>query len=283
MGSVPKLKMACLGILLLASPVLAFNLPTTKDLTKAVQPEQSQPAAPATKSDSDHVVIQKSSRVGKNVIQFAATGMMAGAAVGAVSGKKEDMQTNMLKGAAAGAAAGATAGYIYGTIEAKKMRSRDQAVAKMAYKPEQGTLLKIESVTAAPDAVAKGKQAAFETVYTVLTPNEKDTIKVVMGFGVVLAALDEGNDSYKPGQLQVFQIENGGGTFKVNVPLIDTKDYEPQSYKFIVGVEADGKDKKAFESSAANFNVMPASAELRIKRGQLLQAHRTLQSASVVN
>jgi hypothetical protein len=274
--------MASLGLLLISTPVLAFNLPTTKDLTKTVQPDQSQAAAPAVKTDSDKVIIQKSSRVGKNVIQFAATGLMTGAAVGAVSGSKEDMQSNMLKGAAVGAAAGAAAGYVYGTIEAKKMRSRDQAVAKIGYKPEQGTLVQIESVAAAPDAFAKGKEAAFETVYTVLTPNEKETIKVCMGFGVVLAALDEGNDSYKPGQLQEFQIENGGGTFKVNVPLKDTKEYEPQSYKFIVGVEAVGKDKKVFESSAANFNVMPASAEPRTKREPLLQAHNATARAIVV-
>ncbi len=237
----------------------AFKLPSAKDLTQSTNKKETQ----KTKIDSDQTVIQKSARVGKNVINFAVAGALTGAAVGAATSDEKNMGQNIMRGGIAGAAAGSTVGYIYGTIEAKKMQSRDQAVAKYKYTKDKGTFVKIEKVAAAPDMVSKGKGAAFETIYTVLTPNEKDTVNVYMGFGVVLAALDEGNDRYTPGQLQEFQIKNGGGTFKINVPLKDTKQYEPQSYKFIVGIEAAGKDKKVYQTSSAKFNIMPASAGIR--------------------
>ena len=246
----------CIG--LLSSTALAFNLPKFKT------GGDKQTDTKSSQTKSDNVVIQKSSRIGKNVIKFAVGGAVVGATAGALSGKNKDMGKNALKGGLIGAAAGGVAGYIYGTIESKIMRSRDQAVAKYKYTEKQGTFVKIESIVANPDAVAKGKNAAFETVYTVLTPNEKETIRVSMGFGIVLADLDENNDAYTPGKLQEFEIKNGGGTFKVNVPLKDTTKYEPQSYKFIVGIEADGKDKKIYQASSANFNIMPSNAGLRI-------------------
>jgi hypothetical protein len=181
----------------------------------------------------DPVIIAKS-RAASAAAEGAKTGAMTGAGIGAMTGGAEEAAA----GAAIGAAAGAAAGSIYGEIKDRQLRSRDEAIARHEYTPDRGVLVVIESIEADPTAVARGGNLAFTTVYTVLAPSEKDKIAVDLGYGVVLAELDEQSDQFEPGKLEAYTVKRGGGTFEVTVPLVDTSAYEPHSYKYIVGVKA---------------------------------------------
>lgn len=99
MTKVRTMLVGCLCVGFLSSTVLAFNLPSASDLTKAATQDAAKTDSEAAQVNSDKVVIQKSARVGKNVVKFAVGGAVVGAAVGALSGDKKDRAANAIKGA----------------------------------------------------------------------------------------------------------------------------------------------------------------------------------------
>lgn len=99
-----------------------------------------------------------------------AIGAGAGAAAGGLAGGLIGRDTS---GVVVGGLLGALAGGAIGYYLERQDQTRAQAAEQVAYRPEQGTVVRVERVGVRPDPVAAGQTVNIEATYTVLTPTEQ--------------------------------------------------------------------------------------------------------------
>jgi hypothetical protein len=184
--------------------------------------------------------------VGALLASCASTGPRAKrkAGIGAIMGGLAGGVTAVLQGrppeevAAAivvGGAAGAVVGFTIGTVQDRRLASRDQAVEKYAYDPGQGPLLRVEEIAMDPPAVSPGAKARVRVVYTVLSPGEGDEISV----SYANALFHDGNALMDLGA-QEASVSQGGGTIEAVFPFSVPKNAPDGTYEFRSDVSISG-------------------------------------------
>jgi hypothetical protein len=98
----------------------------------------------------------------------AATGAGIGAATGAVAGALLGSKGAKTEMAIVGGLLGALAGGAIGHYAYDQKRTKDETAQKYNYKPSEGTLLRIEDVSAVPSVAKPGDKVEMKMTYAVL-------------------------------------------------------------------------------------------------------------------
>jgi len=111
--------------------------------------------------------------IGCETMDWREKGALIGAAGGALIGALIGEEKGAAIGVVAGAVIGAVAGYYYD----KQVMTRTEAAKEKGY-TGQGEKIEIDDSSVKPSEVTRGTKAEAIVYYTVLTPNENESVKV---------------------------------------------------------------------------------------------------------
>jgi len=154
----------------------------------------------------------------------AIAGGLAGGLTAVLKGKRPD---EVLVATIAGGVAGAVVGFAVGTVQDRRLASRDQAMLKYAYDPGGGALLKVEKVTLEPPSITPGSEARVRVVYTVLSPSDSEDISVAYSNSLY----HDGRSLRNLGS-EMTSVSRGGGTIEAVFPFTVPKDAPEGTYEF---------------------------------------------------
>ena len=164
----------------------------------------------------------------------AAVGAGAGGAVGGVMGAVIGHGTGAV---VVGALAGALLGGAIGHFGYDQERTREQTAKNYSYKESQGTILRIESLKAAPASVRPGETVELKMTYAVL--HESPSTKI---------AVTEIREITYKGELvgrPEVKVEQTDGTYTTSIPLKLPSNAQKGTYKVKGMVESQvAKDAK---------------------------------------
>jgi hypothetical protein len=145
-------------------------------------------------------------------------------------------------GTVLGSLSGSLAGGVIGNYLERQDRDRTAAAIALSYLPEQGELLKIESVEASPPSTRRGDNVNLTSTYTVLTPHNRPmTIREtreVRHKGSLVADL-------------FIDVVRSSGTFTSILPIILPPNAKPGTYEVTTTVSKDQRTSR----SITNFTV----------------------------
>ena len=148
-----------------------------------------------------------------------AIGAGAGAAGGAAIG---GLATRSATGAVVGGLLGGLAGGAVGYYLERRERDRAEATAEVGYRPDQGTVLRIDRVEATPPSVRPGGQVNLLMTYTVLTPTDQQIVvretREIRHNGALVA-----NPSA--------EVRRANGTFTSGLPIVLPRTARPGTYE----------------------------------------------------
>ena len=155
-----------------------------------------------------------------------AIGAGAGAAGGAAIG---GLATRSATGAVVGGLLGGLAGGAVGYYLERRDRDRAEAAAETAYRPEQGTVVRIERAEVSPPSVRAGSQVNLLATYTVLTPNGQPIMvretREIRHDGALVAT---------PGA----EVQRPNGTFTSALPIVLPRTARPGTYEVTTTIVA---------------------------------------------
>lgn len=183
-------------------------------------------------------------RAGKGGTFGAIIGAVLGAGVAVATGHSDDAAKYALVGGAAGAAVG----YSIGKARDKKLADRDAAVARAAYRPEEGFRLDIVSVEAVPQRVSPGNTSQVIVTWMAISPRLSEQVQVRADFTFRLAGGQEGKASSE----DLLPLENGGGIVETTIDLPIPPSAPAGSYALDVRV-ADSLGRAVRDSSIPVF------------------------------
>jgi hypothetical protein len=146
------------------------------------------------------------------------------------------------KTAVIGGLSGALAGGAIGNYLERQDRDRTAAAIAVGYLPEQGELLKLETVEALPTTTRRGDIGNLTSTYTVLTPNNRPlTIRETREIrhnGSVVAN-------------PFIDVQRSNGTFTSILPIMLPANAKPGTYEVTTTVSKDQRTSR----SMTNFTV----------------------------
>ncbi|MEW6110356.1 MAG: glycine zipper domain-containing protein [Nitrospirota bacterium] len=157
-----------------------------------------------------------------------------GAAVGAVAGGILGAILGDTKGAIIGTLAGAIVGGVIGNYYDKQTASRAEAARKYEYKAHEEQL-EIEDVTIRPQEVTTGASVDASVLYTVLTPDERQNVKITE-----VRTLVNGKEKLELARREIVRTQ---GTHLSTMKFTMPKDIEKGDYTLITTV-SDGKQTR---------------------------------------
>lgn len=161
----------------------------------------------------------------------AVTGAVAGGILGAILGDT--------KGAVIGAFAGAIVGAVIGNYYDKQTASRAEAVKKYVYKAKEEKL-EIEDAAVKPQDATPGSQVETTVLYSVLTPDASQNIKITE-----TRTLVNGKERLELAKREVVRPQ---GTHLSTMKFTMPKDIEKGDYSLITTI-SNGKQTKTAKSS----------------------------------
>lgn len=157
----------------------------------------------------------------------AAVGAVGGAAVGAAIGAAAGRPGT---GALIGGLAGVLAGGLIGAYLDRQDRTREATMVSHNYRPDQGTLLRIERVEAMPRSVAPGQKVNLSVTYAVIEPDPNRVVAITETREIRQNGNIVGNPS--------ITVNRAGGTYTSTVPLTLPAGANPGTYNVITRVQA---------------------------------------------
>jgi len=152
-------------------------------------------------------------------------GAVGGAAVGGLIGAL--VAKDKLLGAAVGAFAGAIAGAVIGNYYDKQVASRAEAANRYEYRAREEKL-EIEDSTVRPQDVTSGATVDASVQYTILTPDERQNIKITE-----IRTLVNGRERIELARREVVRTQGSHlSTMKFTMP----KDIDKGDYTLITSV-----------------------------------------------
>ena len=146
------------------------------------------------------------------------------------------------KGAVIGKLSGSLAGGAIGNYLERQDRDRNAAVIAAGYLPEQGEVLKVESVETSPAAARRGEIVNLTSTYTILTPkNRPMTIR-------------ETREVRYRGSLVAnpfIDVQRTNGTFTSTLPITLPRSAKPGAYEVTTTVSKDQRMAR----SMTNFTI----------------------------
>lgn len=117
------------------------------------------------------------------IAKYTAIGAVGGAALGYLLGSKNSKLETTAIGAAAGGALAFAIAYgkclaYYSNLSSFPVASRQETAQKIGYKPSQGYLTKIETLSLNPQGVAPGGKVQMNGSYYVMAPPGEQEVKV---------------------------------------------------------------------------------------------------------
>ena len=146
------------------------------------------------------------------------------------------------KTAVIGGLSGALAGGAIGNYLERQDRDRTAAAIAVGYLPEQGELLKLETVEALPTTTRRGDIVNLTSTYTVLTPNNRPL------------TIRETREIRHNGSLVAnpfIDVQRSNGTFTSILPIMLPANAKPGTYEVTTTVSKDQRTSR----SMTNFTV----------------------------
>jgi hypothetical protein len=146
------------------------------------------------------------------------------------------------KTAVIGRLSGALAGGVIGNYLERQDRDRTAAAIAVGYLPEQGEVLKLETVEALPATARRGDVVDLASTYTVLTPNNRP-----MTIRETREVRHNGSLVAKP----FIDVQRSNGTFTSILPITLPPNAKPGTYEVTTTVSKDQRTSR----SITNFTV----------------------------
>ena len=141
-----------------------------------------------------------------------------------------------------GVLSGVLAGGAIGNYLERQERDRAAAAIAISYLPEQGEMLKIESVEASPGTARRGEVVNLTSTYTILNPNNRP-ITIRETREVRHQGLLVGNS--------FIDVQRTNGTFTSTLPITLPRNTQAGSYEVTTTVSKDQQTSQ----SLATFTV----------------------------
>lgn len=162
----------------------------------------------------------------KGAATGAGVGAATGAAAGAVLGKKGSKVETAIIGGLVGALVGGAIGhYAY-----DKKKTQQETAQKYDYKSAEGTMVRIEDVSAVPATVKPGDKVELGATYALLSPSADADIKIT-------EIREIRHDGELVGRPEVI-VTHKGGTYSSTVPLFLPQNAKTGTYRVLTTIQA---------------------------------------------
>jgi hypothetical protein len=160
----------------------------------------------------------------------AATGAAVGAATGAAAGAALGKKGSRVETAIIGGLVGALVGGAVGHYAYDKKKTQQETAQKYDYQTSEGTIVRIEDLSAVPAIVKPGDKVELGATYALLGPSADADIKITE----IREIRHEGDLVGRP----EVTVTHKGGTYSTTVPLFLPQNAKTGTYRVLTTIQA---------------------------------------------
>lgn len=171
--------------------------------------------------------------------------VLLGSAIGALAGAAHAKITggDIGKEVVLGAVAGGAVAFAITKIKDRRLASRDEVAAMIAYNPAQGYRSGVEAVTVNPSTVQAGGKITVTTSYWALGPTPAEAVGMSRFAGIAISGAYLRGFTFKPSPMS---FGEGGGQFETTIEVQLPPEVSPGTYRVVWlldgnSVSADGE------------------------------------------